>query len=145
MLSKNKYAHLSLQNSLENAEEFSIYLSKYYDLYFKKYTEIFNTKFLKPIDYQKVSDLINNSKFKTHNVDYQFFENGAIKNGIINNVEAYGLFVNLPESKYVGFLESHKIKDFNKLNYDVGETIKVKICTFNNTHNKYELDLFEIE
>lgn len=145
MLSRNKYSHLSLVNTLENAEELSLYLSNYFNLYFKKYSDIFETKYSEPVDYQKISDLIENSKFKELSNGNWLIEDGTIKNGIINNITAYGLFINLPDSKYVGFLEGSRINDFSKMNFDIGEQIKVKICKFNTNHNKYELELVENE
>ncbi|WP_294205345.1 type I restriction endonuclease [uncultured Chryseobacterium sp.] len=143
MLSRNQYAHLSRLNTLENAEEFSIYLSNYFDQYFKKYSDIFNTRYSKPIDYQRIADLIDNSKFKEQTNGNLLLENGSIKIGTINNIETYGLFINLPDSKYVGFIESYKLKGYNKLNFDIGEKISVQIIKFNTSHNKYELELYD--
>lgn len=145
MLSRSKYSHLSLLNTLENAEEFSNYLSDYFDTYFKKYSKIFETKYSKPVNYQKISDLIENSKFKENTNGNLLLEDGTIKEGIINNITTYGLFINLPDSKYVGFLESSKINNYHKHNFDIGEQIKVRISKFNSSHDKYELDLIEEE
>ena len=143
MLSRNKYSHLSLLNTLENAEILAHYLSNYFDVYFKKYSEIFETKYSKPIDFQKVSDLIENSKFKEHVDENILLKNGTIIKGTLNNITTYGLFINLPDSKYVGFVETNKIKSFNAADFEIGEQITVKVSRFNTIHNKYELDLLE--
>lgn len=143
MLSRNKYSHLSLLNTLENAEEFSYYLNNYFNVYFQKFSKIIESKYSEPVDYKKISSLIENSRFKEQSNRNLLLENDVIVDGIINNVTQYGLFVNLPDSKYVGLVESVKINNFNKFNFDVGDPIKVKICKFNTVHNKYELDLIE--
>lgn len=145
MLSKNKYSHLSFSNTLENADIFIKYLEKYYNNNFSKYSNIFNTKYAKPIEYERFSAIVENSRYKEQTNNFKDFETGEIVVGIINNIEHFGVFLNFTDSNFVGFLESKKLQENVVQSLEVGNELKVKIIGFNELHNKYEVSLLEDE
>lgn len=141
MLSRNRFPHLSLGNTVENAKEYSNYLRDYFEAHFEKYSKIFETKYSNPLDFVKISDLIESTNFKTTSNGNIEFEVGALKNGIVNNIAKNGIFITFPDSKYVAYLDIRDIKDLKNFVFEVGDELCVQIKRFNIYHKKYEVEL----
>lgn len=142
MLSRSKYPHLSIRNTVENATAYSKYLENYYKDFYKKYSKIFETKYSQPINFEKISALIENSTFKAPENESAELKDGDVKKGVINNISNYGVFITFTESKYVAFLDSKNIKFNKNSQFEVGDSIDVKIIKFNTFHRKYEVELY---
>ncbi|MNY22514.1 hypothetical protein D3C86_1561320 [compost metagenome] len=54
---------------------------------------------------------------------------------------AIGIFVTFKDSKHVGYLPKENISDNEfEINLEKGDVIKVKVLSFNESHNKYFLN-----
>lgn len=141
MSGKGSSSHLSLGSTLENSEILKNYLLKYYQNYFSVHDNILEeNKWLIPVDFERMSEIIDNSKYKEKIIEYIQFEKGAIKKAIINNITNYGVFVSFEDSDKVGFLKKELIGN-NDFELEVDDEIMVQILCFNDEHKKYEVGL----
>ncbi|OOG18305.1 hypothetical protein BWD42_13695 [Sphingobacterium sp. CZ-UAM] len=141
LLNKAGYSHLTLESIVSHAKILVEYLKDYHLRYYESYSEIVDSDYIGfPLNYDEFINSLDNYKFIHSKIALREFKDGEEVEGTINGLTSIGIFVTFKDSKYVGYLPKENISDSEfEINSEKGDIIKVKVLSFNESHNKYFL------
>lgn len=141
MAGEGRLSHLSLQNILHHSEILVKYLHYYYDKYLKGYNNFIDDALrLDPLEIDKLSSVLSNSRSNLTGSIHKELEPNSIFECKVINVKYYGVFLEISDTKQIGFISSSKLKEDFETTFHLDEVIKLKVIRYNYTHKKYEME-----